>query len=534
MARLKIKRILGRNKPLRGIIDVVTQLHPGVFSVESPDGVVLLGSRPEDGVFTDILVKGECIGRVCAAQGDRAAVEVIERTIAIEMEKRDLAAEVLDRYRELNLLYDLAEKLTECHDIPGIGRLVLDEANKVAPSVWGRIYLIDELARTVVASLGETGRLTDIPLLERIVETGRGEVLDDLGEGHPIRSWIAVPIKSRVGSLGVLILGAAVPQAYNSGTLKLVTSLAGQAAPAIESARLTEHQRDLARSFARFVPDEFLGALQHRSVTEVDTGDHAEKHMSVFFSDIRSFTTLVEGKEPDESYRFINEYLSHMEPGIRSHSGFVAEVVGDAIMALFDDGGADNAVRAAIACQRALQDYNRTRHEAGELPVVSGIGISSGPLMLGTIGSPERIKCGVIGDAVNTAARVEGLTKIYGAQILITHHTRDQLVDKDAYLMRPVDRVRAKGKSLPVVLYEVLDAYVEDEKALRLAAQSAYLRGWSLYQDARPSEALGAFADAMRLDPSDRLSRLYLGRCWQLLEYGVPQGWDGIADMRIK
>ncbi len=534
MARLKLKRVLGRNKPLRGIIEVVAQLHPAVFSVESPDGVILVGSRPEDGVFTDIMVKGECIGRVCASPGDRAAIEVIDRTMAIEVEKRDLAAEVLDRYRELNLLYDLAEKLTECHDIPGIGRLVLEEANKVAPSAWGRIYLIDETQRSVVASLGELELPGELPLVERIVETGRGEVLDDLGEGHLLRSWIASPIKSRVGTLGILVLGAALPQAYDSGTLKLVTSLAGQAAPAIESARLTADQRALARSFARFVPDEFLGALQHRSVTEVDTGDHAEKHMSVFFSDIRAFTTLVEGKEPDESYRFINEYLSKMEPGIRRHDGFVAEVVGDAIMALFDDGGADNSVQAAIACQQALRDYNRTREAAGESPVVCGIGISSGPLMLGTIGSPERIKCGVIGDAVNTAARVEALTKIYGAQILITHHTRDQLVDKEAYLMRPVDRVRAKGKSLPMVLYEVLDAFSDEEKSLRLAARSAYLRGWALYQEAKPSEALGAFADAMRLDPTDRLSRLYLGRCWQLLEHGIPPGWDGIANMGIK
>jgi len=332
----------------------------------------------------------------------------------------------------------------------------------------------------------------------------------------------------------MVVLGCESARAYNSGTLKLVTSLAGQCAPAIESTRLTEYQRALARSFARFVPDEFLGALDHESVVEVDTGEHARKEMSVFFSDIRSFTTLVEGKTPEESYRFINEYLLQMEPGIRDHEGFVAEVVGDAIMALFGDGGADNAVRAAIACQHSLSSYNRTRLSRGDREVLSGIGICSGELMLGTIGSSERIKCGVIGDAVNTAARVEGLTKHYGAGILITHHTREKLQDPHVYQMRPVDRIRAKGKTRPMVIYEVLDALPEDVIERRLKAREDFMRGWDLYQEGQPGEALVAFAAALSTDADDRVTRLYLGRCWQLLENGMPDDWDGIVDMRIK
>ena len=154
--------------------------------------------------------------------------------------------------------------------------------------------------------------------------------------------------------------------------------------------------------------------------------------------------------------------------------------------------------------------------------------------MLGTIGSSERIKCGVIGDAVNTAARVEGLTKHYGAGILITHHTREKLQDPHVYQMRPVDRIRAKGKTRPMVIYEVLDALPEDVIERRLKAREDFMRGWDLYQEGQPGEALVAFAAALSTDADDRVTRLYLGRCWQLLENGMPDDWDGIVDMRIK
>ena len=534
MAGFKLRRILSKRKPLRGILDAFTENHAVECRIEAEDGKLLYGSETAHGETVEIIVDDTCVGRIISVGNALKIQTIIDRYLELEIEKRSLANEVLDRYRELNLLYDVAEKMTECQDIPSIGKLILDEAHKVAPSTWGRVFLVDGEHTRSVAEHGTSETIDEVPLLDQVLDSGISGILDDHGEDRRHRSWVAAPIKSRSGVLGVLVLGAKGVRAYDSGSMKLVTSLAGQAAPAIESARLTQKQRDLAKSFARFVPDEFLGALKHTSVTEVDTGEHAHKDMSVFFSDIRAFTTLVEGKAPEESYRFINEYLSRMEPGIRANEGFVAEVVGDAIMALFDDGGADNAVRAAIACQTDLKEYNRERQARGERVVTSGIGISSGELMLGTIGSPERIKCGVIGDTVNTAARVEGLTKLYGADILITNHTRDRLENPDVYHTRPVDRVRAKGKTKPMVLYEVMDALPEAVRTLRYDSHEMFMTGWKLYQAGEPSDALVAFADAMRIDSSDRLTRLYLGRCWQLLENGIPEEWDGITDMRVK
>jgi len=269
-------------------------------------------------------------------------------------------------------------------------------------------------------------------------------------------------------------------------------------------------------------------------VADIGPGEGAEKEMSVLFSDIRAFTTLIEGKTPEESYRFINGYLEHIEPGIRDNGGFLAEVIGDAIVALFKDGGADNVVRAAVRSVRALAAYNTTRLSEGELAIEMGVGITTGALMLGTIGAPERIKCGVIGDAVNTAARIEGLTKVYGTKILISDATRDQLTDPNAYMLRPVDRVRAVGKTKPITLFEILDVIPEDALERRLKAQKDFEMGWSLYQEGDPGEALVAFAAALHVDPNDSLTRLFLGRCWQFLEYGMPENWDGVTEMRTK
>ncbi len=534
MGTLKLKRLLGSKKPLRGILDALTRVHSGVFWIESPEGKVLFGEAVEGGAVHELMHEDVVVGRLCSQGTADEVLHIVRGFIQLEAEKRDITSEVLERYRELSLLYELAERLTRCDNVHSIAEVVLQEAQKVAPTDWGFLWLGDSVPSSFIAEVGEPIQGRACPLLDSVNESGQAAIIEDAGESEAIRSWVAAPVRGRAGILGVLVLGARSPETYDSGTLKLVNSLAGQVAPAIESARLTERQRELARSFARFVPEEFLGALERSNVAEIGPGQGAEKVMSVLFSDIRAFTTLVEGKTPEESYAFINEYLSHIEPGVRDNSGFLGEVIGDAIVALFSDGGADNAVRAAIQCERALIAYNQTRKAAGELQVDMGMGITTGAIMLGTIGAPERIKCSVIGDAVNTAARIEGLTKIYGAKILLSDLTLAQLKDPSAYLMRPVDKVRAVGKKKPITIYEILDTLPEEQLERRLKAQKDFETGWTLYQEGEPGDALVAFASALRVDPKDPLTRLFLGRCWQFLEYGMPSDWDGVTEMRTK
>jgi len=300
-------------------------------------------------------------------------------------------------------------------------------------------------------------------------------------------------------------------------------------------ARLRTHLVNARMSTAagRFVPREFLSILGHRDLVDVSRGDHMEKEMSIYFSDIRSFTTIVEGKTPAENFQFINEYLSFMEPPIRTSRGFIDSYEGDAIMALFDRT-ADDAVQAGIGSLEALQGLNVSRVKEGEPPIRIGIGINTGRLMLGTIGGRERIKCGVIGDPVNLAARIEGMTKRYGASLVISEFTRAKLKDPDAYACRPLDRVIVKGKSEPVTLYEVLDGLPPEERALKMAGREPFLEAWQLFQAGEIEGAQEKFEAGLGGDSPDPLFVLYAARCRELRENGLPAGWDGVIRMTTK
>ena len=544
MPAFRLKRLFGRGKVVRKIVDIFAQTNK--FAIYDSSGKKIYGDVQEENSRVELTRNDQSVGYIIGEGKIVLLGQAIQEVLDLELNKRELASEVLDRYRELNLLYDLAELMTDCHDVAGISELVLSQANKVAPSDGG-VILWSNTAVGQLVQLSHFG--TTIPqdllqvlqqkIIARVLHTGKGELIDNLSadfspENVVTESLLCVPFKSRSGVQGIMLLHNKRPSAYIAGTLKLVSSLAGQAAPAMESARLFDRQKKLSASFARFVPDPFLHALGQDSVINVRPGQFAKKEMSIYFSDIRSFTTLVEGKSSEENYRFINEYISYMEPCISQHNGFIDKYIGDAIMALFDDGGADRAVQAAIDSRRTLLEYNKYRAKNGEPPVDNGIGISTGPLMLGTIGSKERVSCSVIGDSVNTAARVESLTKFYRAGILISNLTLESLQDPTKYLLRPIDKVRVKGKRKTVTIYEVMDALDAEIIDLRLATKEDFIAGWKHYQQGEPGDALVAFASALKKDKNDRVTRLYLGRCWHLIENGMPDDWDGVANLGTK
>lgn len=213
--------------------------------------------------------------------------------------------------------------------------------------------------------------------------------------------------------------------------------------------------RETNASIERFVPKPFLTIMGKPSIVSVQLGDNRRREMTVLFSDIRNFTGLSEGMTPDENFAFINSYLERMGPVIRAHNGFIDKYIGDAIMALFES--ADDAVRAGLAMQDALDGFNKERG-AANLPAIGiGVGLNSGSLMLGTIGERDRMDGTVISDAVNLAARIESLTKTYKVGLLITQNTYNQLTAARAFSIRPIDIVVVKGKTEAVAIYEVYD-----------------------------------------------------------------------------
>ncbi|MEG4864389.1 MULTISPECIES: adenylate/guanylate cyclase domain-containing protein [unclassified Microcoleus] len=273
-----------------------------------------------------------------------------------------------------------------------------------------------------------------------------------------------------------------------------------------------EAELDIVEATSRFVPNQLLSFLGCDSIVDVKLGDAVELEMSVLFSDIRDFTTLSEQMTPEENFKFINSYLSYMEPLILENQGFIDKYIGDAIMALFSEG-ADDAVKAGIAMLHSLAEYNRQRAAADDVAIKIGVGINTGSLMLGTVGGNSRMDGTVIGDAVNLASRIESLTKNYGVSLLITQQTFDRLTNPADYAIRVIDRVQVKGKSEWVTVYEVFEADLPEVKAGKLANLRLFAEALFLYNMNNFREAGELFADCWRQNPGDKVAQIYWDRC---------------------
>jgi PAS domain S-box-containing protein len=240
-----------------------------------------------------------------------------------------------------------------------------------------------------------------------------------------------------------------------------------------ERQRFTEQLSQLNVAYERFVPEQFLQLLDKTSIIDVRLGEAVQKEMSVLFADIRNFTTLSERMTPEDNFKFINAYLSRMEPSIVENGGFIDKYVGDGIMALFS-GNADDAVRAGISMLRRLREYNQTRTRPDRPPIAIGIGINTGSLMLGTVGGSQRMDSTVISDTVNLASRLETLTKNYNVSLLITHQTFLGLANAHQYKIRLIDRVVVKGKSEQISVFEVFDADPDDLRSVKKAMKTKF------------------------------------------------------------
>ncbi len=296
--------------------------------------------------------------------------------------------------------------------------------------------------------------------------------------------------------------------------------------------RKDRSNKKILKAYDRFVPHQFLSLLEKKSITDVELGDQVEKTMTIFFSDIRDFTTLSETMTPQENFLFLNSYLREMEPAIGRHHGIIDKYVGDAIMALFPTA-ADDALDSALDTLRRLRSFNRQRERAGGKPIAIGIGLNTGLMMLGTIGGTSRMEGTVISDAVNLAARIESMTKIYGTAILISEHTLYSLKRPSRYHIRFIDRVRVKGKIQPQSIYEVFDL---DPPAIRKAKKNSreiFEDALAHYHFRQIPKAEVLLRRCLRMNPEDVPARIYLERCRRFMKDGIHEG-TGEADQTIR
>lgn len=364
--------------------------------------------------------------------------------------------------------------------------------------------------------------------------------LDPWLSANRVRSALALPIQHQCKALAVLYLEhELVENAFTQDRVDLLALLMTQAAIALQNAQLYEDMRTLSAAQARFVPEEFLQSLDRSSIVDIKLGENVRKEMSILFSDIRSFTTVVEQMSHDKHIEFINSYLSLMEPPISGNGEFIDSYIGDAVMALFDgqerdDGGVLAAVEAGVGMTVGLAELNRQRTANGDPEVRIGIGVHTGSLTLGTIGGPEHLKCGVIGEPVNLAARVESLTKTYQSALLVSGHVVDRLPKGHRFSLRMVGRVQPVGSQFPLDLYEVLDAEPEHLRGPKLASldrfneavHAFYLRDFSAAQE--------IFSELAARCGEDMAVQDYLNLVRGYLDGDVPDQLDGVDILVFK
>jgi class 3 adenylate cyclase len=287
------------------------------------------------------------------------------------------------------------------------------------------------------------------------------------------------------------------------------------------------------RANARFVPRQFLEFLGKESITDIQLGDQVQKEMTIMFSDIRDFTAMSETMTPKENFDFINNYLGYMEPVIRHNNGFIDKFMGDAIMALFPERSED-AINAAIEMRIKLLEYNEIISQFGKPSIDAGIGLHTGLLMLGIIGGEGRMDGTVISDAVNLAARLEGLTKVYGGSIIITEDTLIKLNDPSQYHFRFLDIVKVKGKKEAIYIFEIMDGEPEKIRNLKLSTKEDYNRALQAYKKKEFKDALKFLQNIEAVNPADKAVKIYIERCSHFIEKGVPAMWDGVESFDLK
>ncbi|HUH65788.1 MAG TPA: adenylate/guanylate cyclase domain-containing protein, partial [Syntrophales bacterium] len=260
-----------------------------------------------------------------------------------------------------------------------------------------------------------------------------------------------------------------------------------------------------------------------------------KKDLTVLFSDIRGFTTISESLTPEDLVRLLNEYLTAMTNQVFKYDGLLDKYMGDAIMAVY---GApldqpDHALRACRTALGMMEELKRLQakwKEEGKPPLNIGIGINSGDMVVGNMGSDMRFDYTVMGDMVNLGSRLEGINKEYGTNIVISEYTYAAV--KDTLYCRELDSVRVKGKKLPVKIYELVGDR-KDAEAWQKAA-SPFEEGLAKYRQRQWDGAIASFRKVLEVRPDDAPAKLYIDRCEELKKHPPEGAWDGVFTMTRK
>ena len=559
MSRSSLKTILNKNPEVAALIDFLKGQSATGVHIKDKEGNSVFG-QPVTNTFEQFEIKteDEIDGWV---EGDRQAAPIaglLSLLIKKENERKKIGTEVLNLYQEVNLIFNVSEKLAQAIEPSSIAQIILDEAGHVIKSSNGVVILWDEhskglqvLARSGSSLFNEPALKLNAGLLLKIGKSGNSEIISDIrvlknagiiGENVKSLLYAALKVKHRI--MGAIILANTTDEQYSAADLKLLVTLALQSSAAIESALLFEKNireakekeeamRRIYEAAGKFVPFEFISSLGRDVITDVRLGDQVEKSVTVLFTDIRDYTSLSEQMTPEENFSFICSFNEKMGPVIRTHNGFINQYQGDAIMAIFPNNATD-ALTAAIEMQKTVEKFNKTRINQSRATIKMGIGLHTGPLIMGITGDNERMAPTTISDAVNTASRIESLTKYYKASIILTEATLQQIPHPEDFHLRCLGKVQVKGKQAPIVIHECFSGNSEEEIAKKEKSLPAFNKGMSRYLDKSFSDAIESFNKVISSHPEDRTTEFFIEKATRYIKNGVPENWAGVEEMLNK
>jgi class 3 adenylate cyclase len=557
MTKLNLKSVLKKEDTVAVLQSFIAVLKSDVC-ITDDSGKILFGNAEfKEEKRIPVKLNDDIIGFIYGRENAVPIANLLNHLVQKEAEKKKLGAEVLNLYQEINLIFNFSERLAQTIDAQSISSITLEEARHVISSDSGAIVLWDEKQKKlqVLSAFGESffeeetiNRL--LSLLLKIILNGQSEIIADTNPlieagiilpGTNSVLYSALKVNHRI--MGAVLLASSDSIQYTAAHLKLLTTLALQSSAAIESALLYERNINEAKerenamrliyeATGKFVPYEFIGALGHKVITDVRLGDQVEKIVTVLFSDIRDYTTLSEQMTPEENFRFVCSFNERMGPAIRKHNGFINQYLGDAVMAIFP-GQASDALNAAIEMHEEVQKLNEERLLKNEPAIKIGVGIHTGPLIMGITGDQNRMDAATISDTVNTASRLEGLTKQYRASILLSDACLLQ-IEKENYYLRYLGLVQLKGKQEPLHIYECFSPNTKEEVARKQKTLSLFNEGIENYLNSSFSNSVQAFESLTEINPGDLTAAFFLNNAKNFLQKGIPENWNGIIEMASK
>jgi adenylate cyclase len=289
----------------------------------------------------------------------------------------------------------------------------------------------------------------------------------------------------------------------------------------------------LNQTFRKFVPKQFVDHFAKHGSSSLELGRADEDELAILFCDIRGFTGLSELMSPQELMNFLNSYFLRMNDPIHQNGGFIDKFIGDAIMALFDRPNGENrdkaqdAIRAALDLRYAINIYNQHRSNSKYPPINIGIGIHFGPVIIGTVGSDDRMDTTVLGDSVNIAYRLEALAPIYLTDIVVSAQALEVAEAEQHFNYRMLDWIRVKGRKSPIEIYEIIDHMPPSAQKLKLANADLIAKGISSRIKQHWPQALDYFQQALDINPKDSLAAHHIKQCQIMQQSILPTNWDG-------